>query len=171
MVLWTIQHRAAYEKMLRTGVLRADPTHIDEDFHRAYVWMAEQMEKRVGKPPERGMFPLWAWYQWEGKRKRPDMRTHGRGWGEAGTPLVLLTLDVPEKLVLLSDFDHWHVVLNDGEMEVSTAKEIPKEKGWEWIFDISCGFAEEPCTCLTTQATLWEIKKEWILKGEFFTSR
>ena len=171
MVLWTIQHRAAYERMLQTGILRANPAYMDEDFRRAYVWMAEQMKKRVGKPPEGVVFPLWAWYQWEGRRKRPDMRTHGRGWGEAGTPLVLLTIDVPESFVLLSDFDHWHIVLNDGAVEMFPAKEMPKEKSWECIFDISCSFAEEPHTCLTTQATLWEIKKEWVLQAEYFISR
>ena len=48
--------------------------------------------------------------------KRPDMRVHGRNWGEKGTPVVLLTIEIPDNLVLLSDFDYWHCVLNDGEI-------------------------------------------------------
>ena len=106
MLLWSIQHKRAYEKMEQTGVLRADKNFIAADrFEDSYLWMAEQMEKRIGEPPESVIFPVWAWYQWEGMRKRPDMRVHGRNWGEKGTPVVLLTIDVPDNLVLLSDFD------------------------------------------------------------------
>ena len=64
MILWTIQHKEAYEEMLRTGVLRANPTHIFEEFFRdSYDWMAEQMKKRIGNPPDGvelpGMVALW----------------------------------------------------------------------------------------------------------------
>lgn len=60
MKLWTIQHKAAYEEMLRTGVLRANPKYILHEFFReSYEWMAAQM----------------------------------------------LSLDVPDEHVLLSDFD------------------------------------------------------------------
>ena len=106
MLLWSIQHKRAYEKMEQTGVLRADKNFIATDwFENSYLWMAEQMKKRIGEPPEGVIFPVWAWYQWEGMRKRPDMRVHGRNWGEKGTPVVLLTIEVPDNLVLLSDFD------------------------------------------------------------------
>ena len=99
MILWTIQHRDAYKKMMGTGTLQADGQHSPclDNFRELYRWMAEQMIKRIGDPPEGIVYPVWAWYQWEGKRKRPDMRTHGRGCGEKGTPITLLTIDVPEK--------------------------------------------------------------------------
>lgn len=81
MLLWSIQHQCAYEKMEQTGVLRADKNFIATDwFEDSYLWMAEQMKKRIGEPPEGVIFPVWAWYQWEGMRKRPDMRVHGRNW-------------------------------------------------------------------------------------------
>lgn len=105
MKLWTIQHKAAYEEMLRTGVLRANPKYILHEFFReSYEWMAAQMKKRIGTPPEGVDLPVWAWYQWEGKRKRPDMRGHVRT-SDKGVPIVLLSLDVPDEHVLLSDFD------------------------------------------------------------------
>ena len=107
MLLWSIQHQCTYEKMEQTGVLRADKNFIATDwFEDSYLWMAEQMKKRIGEPPEGVIFPVWAWYQWEGMRKRLDMRVHGRNWGEKGTPIVLLTIEVPDNLVLLSDFSH-----------------------------------------------------------------
>lgn len=46
--------------------------------------MANQMKMRIGNAPEGVTFPVWAWYQWEGKRKRPDMRIHGRSWSKKG---------------------------------------------------------------------------------------
>lgn len=37
MILWTIQHEMAYEKMKDTGVLRADEAYVLEDvFKTAY---------------------------------------------------------------------------------------------------------------------------------------
>lgn len=98
--------------------------------------MAEQMKKRIGEPPKGVIFPVWAWYQWEGMRKRPDMRVHGRNWGEKGTPIVLLTIEVPDNLVLLSDFDYWHCVLNDGEIifpidDSAVYSEEEKRKSWK----------------------------------------
>ena len=177
MKLWTIQHRAAYEEMLQTGVLRANSAYIfDEFFRDSYNWMVEQMKKRIGNPPEGVELPIWAWYQWEGNRKRPDMRHHGRS-SEKGVPIVLLTVDVPDDQVLLSDFNYWHVVLNDGEVifpydENSVYSKKERQKSWENIFDYECSFDDEELTIgLSTQATMWEIKAEWVLKVEHFITR
>ena len=176
MILWTIQHRTAYEEMRRTGVLRANSKYIfDESFRESYEWMADQMKKRIGKPPAGVTLPVWSWYQWEGKRKRPDMRSHGR-WSDKGVPIVLLTVDVPDEFVLLSDFDYWHVVLNGGDLifliddNVVYSKE-ERQKSWEKIFDYECSYDEERSIGLSTQATMWEIKSEWVLKAEHFVSR
>lgn len=50
MLLWTIQHRDAYKKMMDTGTLQADGQHSPclDDFRESYRWMAEQMIKRIG---------------------------------------------------------------------------------------------------------------------------
>ena len=46
MILWSIQHELAYEKMRQTGVLRADRNFILEGgFGNSYQWMTEQMKK------------------------------------------------------------------------------------------------------------------------------
>lgn len=177
MILWTIQNKIAYEKMKNTGVLRANESYIiDESFKNSYLWMSGQMKKRIGNAPEGITFPVWAWYQWEGKRKRPDMRSHGRNWGEKGIPIVLLTIDVPENCALLSDFDYWHYVLNDFAIifpydESVIHSEDEKQKSWENIFDINCSFDGNIHQALSTQATLWEIKCEWVKKVEHFISR
>ena len=175
MKLWSIQHRIAYENLQETGVLRANEQHLfcEEEFRFAYDWMAEQMERRVGKAPEGVRYPIWAWYQWEGRRKRPDMRHHRR-WGEPGTPIVLMTLEVPDELVLLSDFDMWHCVLGNGyladtEEEEDPATEQEIRESWSRIFDwkrIQSNWAVPK----TTQATFWELRKDWVEKAEYFVS-
>lgn len=156
MILWSIQNGRAYEKMKQVGVLRADKNYILDDlFQGPYLWMSNQRQKRIGKAPEEVAFPVWAWYQWEGHRKRPDMRTHGRNWGEKGIPIVLLTIDVPEQYALLSDFDYWHCALNDMDIifpydETMVYSEAEKRKSWENIFDIDCTFDSEVHRQLTT---------------------
>lgn len=60
----------------------------------------------------------------------------------------MLTLDVPERCALLSDFDCWHVLLNDGELifpysDDAVYSETEKRKSWENIFDISCSYDME----------------------------
>ena len=138
--------------------------------------MAEQMKKRIGNPPDGVELPVWAWYQWEGMWKRPDMRHHGRV-SDKGVASVLLILEVPDDKVLLSDFDYWHVVLNDGELilpydeNVVYSKE-ERQKSWENIFDYECTFDNGERTIgLSTQDTMREIKAEWVLKVEHFKTR
>ena len=178
MILWTIQHRNAYEKMIKTGSLVADENYamFPSDENEAYCWLSERMKERIGNPPKGVEFPVWAWYQWEGKRKRPDMRTHHRIYGKKGTPIVLLTFDIPKEKVVLTDFDMWHCILNNSylpltqkeDKDVFTDKE--KIKSWDNVFkyDIETDYWDVP---KTIQATMWGIRKEWILKVEHFLSR
>lgn len=190
MLLWTIQNKIAYDKMLETGSLRANDNYLfandHENLKNAYDWISEKMREKIGNPPDSSIhYPVWAWYQWEGKRKRPDMRTHGK-WCETGTPIVLITFDIPDDKVVLSDFDMWHSPLNNWELplteeesdafdrlkEVSTEDEIKKaiRNSWEnvFLYNLVNEYWNPP---KTTQATMWEIKKEWVKKAEFFISR
>ncbi|MCD8083007.1 MAG: DUF3841 domain-containing protein [Clostridiales bacterium] len=45
MILWSIQHRVAYDRMLHTGMLVADERYqfCENDLRFAYDWMTEQM--------------------------------------------------------------------------------------------------------------------------------
>lgn len=177
MILWTIQHKSAYENMMETGRLIANESfmYIPDIIGNAYLWLANRMKEFIGDPPEGVRFPVWAWYQWEGLRKRPDMRSH-RFYGEKRTPIVLLTVEVPDEKVVLSDFDMWHCILNDDYLPLTIAEDKDEftndEKilSWNNVFkyDIETDFWNTP---KSTQATLWEIKKEWVLNAEHFVSR
>lgn len=110
MRLLTIQHYQAYNELLETGVLRADINYCGDEFRLAYNWMGEKMKHNGLIPPTSIDYPIWAWYKWEGKRKRRDMRE--AGYAERGEKIVQLTIEVDDKDVLLSDFDLFHYVLN-----------------------------------------------------------
>ena len=67
------------------------------------------MEYGLGQPV--GIkYPIWAWYQWEGKRKRRDLREGSLE--KRGEKAVQLTIEIADSDVLLSDFDAFHYVLN-----------------------------------------------------------
>lgn len=115
MVLWTLQHEAAYVSLQRNGCLCANEQTLcfqPEDGHcySAYLWLSKQFATKVPSPSPAVRFPIWAWLRREGKSGKPDMRESGHA--KRGTPLVRLKIDVPEKEVLLSDFNLWHFVLN-----------------------------------------------------------
>ena len=137
MRLWTIQSYTAYESMLKTGLLTASEKDLfcKDEFKFAYDWIAMKMKEREIIPSQETNSPVWAWYQWEGNRKRRDMREGGHA--KRGEKIVQLTIEVPDEDVLLSDFDLFHYVLNycylpvDEQDDVSFEEEY-KSLGLTW---------------------------------------
>ena len=67
------------------------------------LWMIKQMEARGLHTND--LPPIWAW------QRKPDLRRSAHlSKGEKG---VRLQLEVPEDLVLFSEFNAWHSVLNN----------------------------------------------------------
>ena len=183
--LWTIQDEAAFEVFQKTGVLRADPSHLifDGEFQPAYDWMVAQMRQRIGPAPAGVQYPVWAWYQWEGKRKRMDLRQSG--YAKRGTPMVQITFEADTKDFLLSDFDAWHFVLNhdyiaDNEQDWDDFHTIDGHQNtieiiqsWDKIFDMDrdiLNWNADP-TARSIQATLWEIRMSQVKKVEHFIAK
>ena len=111
-LLWTIQNFLVYEQLQSTGHFFASKKRpaIEPCFQHAYDWISEKMIRRGIFPISNNSRPIWAWYQWEGKRKRRDMRF--KGYAERGQKIVQLAIEIEDKEVLLSDFDKYHYVLN-----------------------------------------------------------
>ncbi|WP_162610957.1 DUF3841 domain-containing protein [Gordonibacter sp. An230] len=120
MILWTLQHPAVLDALETNGRYLVEPKNIvfppEQDsatvhLHAAYQWLISKMEARIGPPPKGAEYPIWAWYKQQGRTDgKPDMRRSGHA--KPGEPLVRMKLDVPDNLVLLSDFNDWHFVLN-----------------------------------------------------------
>ena len=183
--LWTIQHENAYREFEKTGVLRADEEHLfcEDDFRFAYDWLAQEMTIRVGPPPPNVRYPVWAWYQWEGKQKRRDLRCSGYAF--RGTPMVQIEFEADTKSFLLSDFDTWHIVLanqfvSNSEYEwdlfyKQTLKPHQEDiqSSWGRIFDLTRYTPGWDCKPdkKSIQATLWQVEMSQVRKVEHFIAK
>lgn len=184
-LLWTIQTEEAYRDFERTGILRAneDLLFCGDDLRFAYDWLSNQMVQRIGTPPETVRYPVWAWYQWEGKRKRMDQRLSG--YAKRGTRLVQITFEADPGAFLLSDFDTWHIVLAKQFAANSEAEwdrfyeanphptQSDVEPSWDRIFDLSCCTPDWDCEPdkKSIQATLWQIEMSQVKKVEHFLAK
>ena len=149
MRVWMISAADLYTRLWQEGVLFADPARAISGFEDAYAWMRGQMAERL--PDYQGHWPWWAWLHPPAGRSRPDLRArwaYHNGWS-AGAECVRLGLDVPDTDLLLSDFDKWHAVLNDGPLVSSdeewdafealpvAERQAAKEATWPGIFAVN----------------------------------
>lgn len=191
MKLWTMQPVEVYNILMRDGVFRCDPAKIPEpSFANSYDWLIKQLNKKDEKP-ENVQLPIWAWFRFNGKEKKPDLRHSCYGY--RGDKMVCLELEIPDDKVLLSDFDLWHFPLNNwwlddcfypnyGEEEHDKAHQWfktltkeeqikEKEKSWEQIFNIEPFENDWILRGKYVQAVFWELRIEDIKKVQFFTAR
>lgn len=187
MKLWTIQPVEVYEILQRDGVFVADETKIDmPEFLGPYKWLCKQLNKKIPCPV--GVtIPIWAWYQFCGKQKKPDLRYSC--YAARGTQCVCIELDVPDTEVLLSDFELWHWPLNNWWLDNSTCeeeydknhewfdtlseeeKQKEREKSWQEIFKLDYVETDWMRRGWEIQAVFWQLKKEYVKKVQFFTAR
>lgn len=105
----------------------------------------------------------------------PDLRA--RAHIPSGTKGVRIELDVPDDLVLLSDFETWHAVLNNHVLSYSekehdqTHSREQIEKSWERVFEFGKGDPDWNGTGSSVQATIPKIDKDWIRKVKHFIGR
>jgi len=183
--LWTIQRYETWEEFQERGILRADGRRADSYLRSAYRWMMEQMKKRL--PSYTGRYPIWAWYQ-----PKPDLRSSG--YLAKGTRGIRIEFQVPESRVLLSDFDAWHIVLNQGYLslteeedeawekrlpsqkhrydELSRSSQLEIKQSWERIFDLdTLASSQWVSSGRYIQAVLEEISLGEVVRVKPFTAR
>ena len=179
MILWTIQPERVFRLIYKRGVYRCDLSESGmKDFaDPQYDWLVSQMKKRIGPPPEGVKYPVWAWYRWSLRKKRPDLRGIRWWWGQKGDKFYRIEIDIPDSEVLLSDYESWAgIILNNGLLSYTEQedKELDaiyeslsheeknefRAKNWERVFDVS--YFENGWTNRgdTTQATFWELRRE-----------
>ena len=187
MRLWSIQLKNAYRVLCEQGVLRTNEQYLfpqgEFPLTHAYSWMIEEMKQRIGPPPHGVKFPIWAWVQWEGKRKARSIRQQGHA--SPGTPMVQLTIDLPDDQVVLSDFDLFQdacsragvresdLQLDDLQSPALNRLRQQAEQSWQKIFNLSFWNASlygDPRR-RTIQATFWELRVEQVRKVQKFIAR
>jgi len=207
MLVWTIQSYQVWEKLQQDGLLYGPGPDLiglgDEswEWRIAYEWIAEQMERRIGKRPKPDMYPLWAWYQWrDATHRKPDLRSPDHL--APGTRGVRLACEIPNDQILLSDFMLWHHALNYGYLSLSQAEEeafeaelalrgvihtyeeplsdpISHQKildSWQRIFDLESGgdpdwLGDQRQEEKAIQGTFWQLSLDQVREITVFTSR
>ena len=192
MRIWTIQPLEVLDIINETGRFICDKSKStygdDEQFQKAYKWMIGTMihDRNITKPDDVEL-PIWGWYVWNWKHKKPDFRMIGLG--RPGIKYVCIELELDEDKVLLSDFDAWHNVLNDRFNNPATTEKdyerrekrfdnlrpnlqyLTKIMSWDNIFNI-LPFKNNFCSNgQYVQATFWEIRKENIISVKEFIAR
>ena len=196
MKLWTIQPIEFYNELIRNGQIHCSEKYIDSYFKESYSWIITQMENRIGKRPNKSIYPIWSWYQYKNNEsKRPDLRTSGLL--SKGTKGVRIEFEKPKIEILLSDFNLWHFVLNywhisdnkeqklefEKLLELSNVEFIDKknytlelknilESSWNKIFDMNyySSYTAEIFNRKKIQATFWTLKSSEIVKVDFFSA-
>ncbi len=171
MKLWTLQPHSVAEKLKAGEPYVCDPLissfSNDDDFIKSYDWLVSEMAKVIPQP-EHVRWPAWAWHTNYGVQTKPDRR---RGMFNNYDELdSILELEVPDELVLLSDFDDWHCVLNNCAIMSDEEYEAWPEKdewdcavytdefkldSWKKVFRSNTEFV---------QACIWTIEPEYLVK-------
>lgn len=147
MKVYTIQAEEILYKLEKTSKVFADKRFIcAKDFRSSYNWYLKQAQKYC--PAWEGDSMWWVWLE------KPDLRAwrYFRDTRSGKTKnMVLLELEIDPKLILVSDFELWHFVLNQsylpynekedkrfdkrskGKLFESLPKNLKKEvvKSWE----------------------------------------
>jgi hypothetical protein len=147
--VWTIQRPSWWRTLQQRGLIHADGRRLCRNFRPAYNWMMGQMQRRISGYT--GAYPVWFWYS-----PKPDLRHGGHlARGERG---MRIELELPRSIVLLSDFETWHCVLNRWHLSLSWREsrewdrktkgfdqyrgklpaqlEVELQSTWERVFDI-----------------------------------
>ncbi|GHO89956.1 hypothetical protein KSF_000040 [Reticulibacter mediterranei] len=195
MKVWTVQPEWIWHQLQWDGVLSGPQASEIEgaEFLTAYDWIVAQMEQCLGPPPQAGRYPLWVWHQWQNaKQRRPDLQHAGHM--TRGMRGVRLECDIDERDLLLSRFDMWHAVLNNGYLSVDeedhTAFDAACESrgcdeavsqfrkritsSWERVFDLDRVFPDQwyaPRADSGIQGTFWVLHLEQVYTVKTFTSR
>ena len=179
--LWTRQHENILKELETSGVYRPKKEYLTEKFDtiwnyysNIYGWYIERAEKVVERP-EGAEYPIWLSCTSEMMLQPTENN-------------IILELEVPKDKVVFTDSEKWGYIVNywylptDKKDEEKFNEELKKMgigdeselymghkgnfyphlrskiiKSWERLFE------ENHVITPITQATLWEIKKEWIV--------
>lgn len=198
MILWTIQTEEAWEQLNKKGCITGVMDYIEPSWLSSYHWMMQQMKDRIGSPPCKHLFPVWAWYQWDSSnRKKPDLRSAGHL--PKNVKGVRIEFSCDKNAGLLSDFTLWHYVLNYWYLPESMADdekfdaEIKKQgttyfeakphptpkihqkivRSWNKIFDLDWDETDisVPKYQKSIQATIWQLRMEQVRSCKHFKAR
>lgn len=188
MILWTIQPEEVVDIINRDGVFTCNTKLSEnyEDLKEAYDWLVSEMIRRNILPPTNVYLPLWAWHTRDWKHEVPDYVNESIT--TPGQKCVCIEFEIDDDKVLLSDYDNWHMVLNDCWFDDSTSEEewdklhewydtldrttqyVMKLESWQKVFDVTPSCSDWSIKGAYVQATFWELRKDMIRDIKYFTA-
>ena len=128
MIVYTIQHLEVFNKIFKNGQYQTDKRFIcAKRFDEAYAWYVDQAKKRIENWIETR--PIWVWTE------KPDLRSWKTSQSSSCAQInqyVLLTLEIPNDQILLSNFDLWHFVLNGHNIPYRGKKKTSMNESWNY---------------------------------------
>lgn len=117
MILQTIQSEKAFRTLNREGILCTDQTYVEmmeyPAVRTAYLWISDQMKKKIGEHPKGVELPLWAWHTCSKNRLRESKSNNA----------VFLEIEIQDDQVLLTDYDLWCAVLMNCDLTITSEAE------------------------------------------------
>lgn len=175
MKLYSLQPKKVIDEINKKGYFICDNKKSEyliddpgQKFNNAYNWLIDQMNKKI-ENPENIKFPVWAWYKIDGKNELPNFNESLLNYSDN----YLIEIEIPDNEVVLSDYNHWHMPLNDifANMEENDEKweeinewydNLPYEErtkikydSWNVVFNVE--------NAKYVQATFWKLNKENIV--------
>jgi len=87
---------------------------IDYTIKNCYDYMANKLLKKCPNKPKQALdYPVWVWYKYSNDSNIYEAPLIEE-YDEYEKHQVRITLEISEELVLLSDYDLWHIPLNNG---------------------------------------------------------
>ncbi|WP_174979423.1 DUF3841 domain-containing protein [Pandoraea communis] len=162
--LWTFQHIAQLNALLRDGVVYGDWKNIDPACEEAYRYMCRVMGNYgldCGDAP-----PIWAWHSCCAAGKAPDseVATQLLSLSQlAENNIVLLSLACPDDQYLLSDYHQWcdwvyFPSLADESNCILEMTRLEDDEKAHRVFGVDLTSVEDDLV----QATLPIVRKEWL---------
>lgn len=172
MKLWTIQTTEFYDTLQKNGVVYCDrESWFCQEYRDMYDWMANEMRKHIGIPPQKKVrYPIWAWYQYTSRKKpRPPISSNMLDSDQKEG--VMLEIEIPDDKVLLSDFGLWHVPLNGHP--ISDDKKLMKRfDAFRAVHGGSCDFEDYPedlkNDIMVTWSVIFDLRtklRRWVAKA------
>lgn len=181
--LWTFQPISLWTAIQSSHNLTVDPSMVPTHNREWYWWMKSQMNIRLSDYT--GKYPWWAYAS-----RKPDMRSWNFQFPQ-GTG-VCLELQLSPNVVLLSDYETWHAVLNqyiaytraeDEAWERSLLQSQQyagffsgnikrmMEASWERIFDLDGLVAGDMWKVQTVQACFENFSLKDVISVSFLVPR
>lgn len=179
----TIQHIEVLNTLLQTGVYVPPTDLTDSKYESCYVdhttqyeWLLTQQRIHIKSNPHESRSVVWGFIDMPISRhlriaEPSDCASNCDEYITSYNNSAIIILEVPDELVLKTDYEMWHCALNnapviyqdgatDEEYEQLLSVNMTHDQMIEsWLTLIDC--CKHPVNT-TYQGTVWHLQKEWI---------